>query len=109
MEKILFVSELLTFTPSAACFKFVQVKHKIQADGLYVCLSNRPINGFAVLLKGVYFCFGIVKSVVRSLRTAASNGPRLSRCSCNVLNLSSCINVVLCRVLFRTVDADRAR
>jgi hypothetical protein len=62
MEIILFVSELPTCTPSAASFKFVQVKHKIQAGSPYVCRSNRPINGFTVLLKGVYFCFGFVKS-----------------------------------------------
>ena len=62
MEIILFFSELLTCTPSAASFKFVRAKYKIQAGSLYVCLSNRPINGFTVLLKDVYFCFGIVKS-----------------------------------------------
>jgi hypothetical protein len=105
MEIILFVSELFTCRTNVASFKFVQVKYKIQAGSLYVCISNRPINGFTVLLKGVYFCFGIVKSVVRSLRRTASHGPQLGRCSCSVLNLSRRVTVVLRPVLFRTVDA----
>jgi len=77
MEILLFVSELHTYIPSAAFFKFVQAKYKIQAGSLYVCLSNRPINAFTVLLKGVHFCFGIVKSAVRSLRTAVQSNEQV--------------------------------